>query len=444
MDAAPPSTSEPASVPPLVPVPDTAGPSSIGNLNLPPGTTPEQLAQLRALLQSMGARGSGAGARRAAFTEPDLSLSDVLTPTNLQPLLDNPTLLSAVFPSLPSDLPVKPSPETIRKIVESPPFQASVRQLDQALATGLLQELMVNLGLPPEAGTGVGPFLKAISDQAKKQRKPEGGDALMPPVLGTGPPTDEEIEYYYSPMFSWETVKDQVDSGDLGNLKRHPVMQQRYDAWINEQVKVYGSIVKYLVNVRLGWGPTETRPATPESHANPTYTDPSGRTTGPTLDLPTPPPTRPFTPSGFEPQYFTADIPEKYVKILKNDWPYSIPVNVKHFVVWTRVPIIHPAIVPTKIWARIERDGLWGFTGSDRVAEPKVIPGEESGDDVLELVRRAHVEMHKYVLANWPEEEWETAWFVNPPVRVMLQYAPHWWLMFGMFDMCSVFKVFLV
>lgn len=88
-----------------------------------------------------------------------------------------------------------------------------------------------------------------------------------------------------------------------------------------------------------------------------------------------------------------------------------------HFVVWTRVPLIHPATVPQRIWKRIERDGLWGFTGSDRIAEPKVVEGEDNRPEVLQAVREAHVHFHKYVLAHWPEDDWETAWFVNPPVR---------------------------
>jgi hypothetical protein len=31
-------------------------------------------------------------------------------------------------------------------------------------------------------------------------------------------------------------------------------------------------------------------------------------------------------------------------------------------------------------------------------------------------VREAGLEVHKFVIATWREREWETAWFVNPPV----------------------------
>lgn len=41
---------------------------------------------------------------------------------------------------------------------------------DQALRTGLLGGLVRTLGLPEEAGTGVGPFLRAIQEQADRER----------------------------------------------------------------------------------------------------------------------------------------------------------------------------------------------------------------------------------------------------------------------------------
>lgn len=54
-------------------------------------------------------------------------------------------------------------------ILSSPQFRASVSNLDQALRTGLLGNLVRTLGLPEEAGTGVGPFLRAIQEQADRE-----------------------------------------------------------------------------------------------------------------------------------------------------------------------------------------------------------------------------------------------------------------------------------
>ena len=97
----------------------------------------------------------------------------------------------------------------------------------------------------------------------------------------------------------------------------------------------------------------------------------------------------------------------------------TVPLDVKHFVFWTRVPIIHPAIVSPKIWKKVEIDGLWGFTGGapESVANiSQEVSGAEESDDVEALIKQARFQTNEYVKANWREDEWETAWFVNPPV----------------------------
>lgn len=139
----------------------------------PSGSNPafnaDQLSQLRALVSGLP-QTQGAGASSGA---PDLSLSDVLTPANLAPLFNtaSPEVLRSIFPTLPADLPVPPSPEVLRRLVESSQFQAQVRALDRALQTGLVGNLVVGLGLPEEAGLGIVPFLNAIEAQAKKARE---------------------------------------------------------------------------------------------------------------------------------------------------------------------------------------------------------------------------------------------------------------------------------
>ena len=102
----------------------------------------------------------------------------MLTVENLSPLFTNhPDLIPSLFPYLPADLPVPPSAETLRQIIASQQFQAAVRNLDQALHTGLLGGFVRSLGLPEEAGTGVEPFLRAIRDQARGR---EGGSEESP------------------------------------------------------------------------------------------------------------------------------------------------------------------------------------------------------------------------------------------------------------------------
>jgi len=127
--------------------------------------TPEQLATLSQMLTSMSGRAS------AAQSVPEVSLTDILTPANLAPLFNNhPELIPALFPHLPPDLPVPPSAEVLQRIIHSPQFRAAVSNFDQALRTGLLGGLVRTLGLPEEAGTGVGPFLRAIQEQADGER----------------------------------------------------------------------------------------------------------------------------------------------------------------------------------------------------------------------------------------------------------------------------------
>ncbi|KIJ14994.1 hypothetical protein PAXINDRAFT_99784 [Paxillus involutus ATCC 200175] len=148
------------------------------------GTTPEQLARLRALVTSMGAN-SGPN------PDDEVSLTDILTPSNLLPLFtSHPTLLPSLFPHLPQELlpqsngPLTPQQtarltESLQRTINSPPFRAAVAQLDRALRTGALGGFVRGLGLPESAGTGVGAFLRAIGDQARREGTGGNGQGDM-------------------------------------------------------------------------------------------------------------------------------------------------------------------------------------------------------------------------------------------------------------------------
>lgn len=129
----------------------------------------------------------------------------------------------------------------------------------------------------------------------------------------------------------------------------------------------------------------------------------------------------------------------------------SVPLDVEHTLIWTRLQILPPpTLVPThvaaslpqetlcKVTARLQQDGVWGFTGStDPPPSPSLLPqylGALSEWNVSmeklvisprgtaeeeEAVRMAGDEVAKFVKNRWKEVEWETAWFVNPPVRVL-------------------------
>jgi len=132
--------------------------------------------------------------------------------------------------------------------------------------------------------------------------------------------------------------------------------------WYNEISTVYGSPVDYLLKVRLQW--TDLAASVSEGEA----------------------------------PYLTRNISSNNFKIFLNDWPYSVPVEIEHYLIWSKLPVIHRDIVDVSIWKRIEHDGLWGFTGQD---SPIAVEGPASY-------------AHAFVIDHWPEEIWETAWFLNP------------------------------
>jgi hypothetical protein len=192
--------------------------------------------------------------------------------------------------------------------------------------------------------------------------------------------------------------------------------------------------VDYLTTHRLQWGKPDTLSLLPS-----------------VLDVSAalPPPAAPGAPP---PAYFTADTPAELISIIQNDWPYSgaprlsahacrsraaVPSEVEHTLVWTKLPIMHPALIHPSVAARIAQDGLCGFTGARTPppppdALPACLPAlAEWGVTLDALVRSAppsaadaaHVaaagaEVHEFVRRRWPEREWETAWFVNPLVSM--------------------------
>ena len=121
----------------------------------------------------------------------EVSLTDILTPSNLLPLFtSHPALLSSLFPHLPPDLlpsgnaPLTPHQtaqltESLQRTISSPQFRAAVAQLDRALRTGALGGFVRSLGLPESAGTGVGAFLRALGDQAREGQGGSGEEDTM-------------------------------------------------------------------------------------------------------------------------------------------------------------------------------------------------------------------------------------------------------------------------
>ncbi|KJA24026.1 hypothetical protein HYPSUDRAFT_162515 [Hypholoma sublateritium FD-334 SS-4] len=238
--------------------------------------------------------------------------------------------------------------------------------------------------------------------------------------LRTGPPTREELLRYYPAKFSWTQLKTFVNSGDLGLLKRDRELQKRYEDWAEGVKLEYGSIVKYLANHRLRWGQPDTQSLLQSS----LEVEPGvGLITSGDAESD-------LNSSG----YFCCETPSRYISIIQNDWPYSVPPEVEHTLIWTKVPIYHPKIVAESVKSRIDQDGLWGFTSNEGsppssenlvasigalsewgITLDRMVKSEPPTKEEASLVERAGSEVHRYVQTRWSESEWETAWFVNPP-----------------------------
>ncbi len=89
----------------------------------------------------------------------------------------------------------------------------------------------------------------------------------------------------------------------------------------------------------------------------------------------------------------------------------------------------------TRVTKRLEQDGIWGFTGSLEPPPPpsllskylgalsewgitmeKLIRSSEGSPDEETLIALAGNEIRSFINRRWDQAEWETAWFVNPPV----------------------------
>jgi hypothetical protein len=106
----------------------------------------------------------------------DVDLANVLTPSAITNLLNDPEIVSALFPHLPP-LPQAPTAQDLRDTVSSPQFQQALHSLTIALQSGQLGPLVAQLGLPPEAGQSVEGFLRAIEEQARRGGD-QGGDSM--------------------------------------------------------------------------------------------------------------------------------------------------------------------------------------------------------------------------------------------------------------------------
>lgn len=235
-----------------------------------------------------------------------------------------------------------------------------------------------------------------------------------------------------------------LGNSQLHRLRRRPEELAAYLAWKEEVIAREGSMQRYLessvfpasfLSQRL-----ETRAPSP-SMAEAQHGAALGFTISPTLDaaalfaLETLP-----SPSVPLPPYFTRDIASTTTHLRVNDWPYSIPSEVKHYVLWSVHPFIHPSLIPRsypsavreKAWTHIRGKGLTGLVGCEADANTNggavyvAVDDGESDEEQATIeaaIWDAGREMRGWVANTWKSEYgWEAAWFINPPVRLRWCY----------------------
>ncbi|KAK4702152.1 hypothetical protein P7C70_g4076, partial [Phenoliferia sp. Uapishka_3] len=189
------------------------------------------------------------------------------------------------------------------------------------------------------------------------------------------------------PVFSWESLCDYINRCDLGALRRHEDLEALYIGAFHPLVRAeYGTMENYLRG-QLKWsaeeGEQERKKAVERG----------------------------------EGEWWKKN---SVVNIRRNDWRYGVPAEVEHWVVWTPLPILTPERCEgtTTPWPKVDDLGVTGFTGGDGS-----LVGFGSGEN------GPGSEIEAFVKERWPEDKWETAWFVNPPRLQSVKGLAHFHVM---------------
>ncbi|KAK4051624.1 hypothetical protein OIV83_002764 [Microbotryomycetes sp. JL201] len=220
-----------------------------------------------------------------------------------------------------------------------------------------------------------------------------------------------------TPLFEWHDLRQVIQTMQLQVLRRHPSIEVLYTSCFNPLVKqTYGSTELYL-RAQLGW------------HS-------SAETTGIV---------------NHETEWWTST---DQAVLRQNDWAYSVPNKVQHYVVWVQKPLFHPALCvqdteTDNVKPQIDvQEQTNTFSGAESLLTPPGTPTKERGEeltcdqerDTWPFVLRYGLggetgfgldqkgtqsgpgrEIDAFVRRTWSEDEFETLWFANPPT---LQSVP--------------------
>ncbi|TKY87118.1 hypothetical protein EX895_003795 [Sporisorium graminicola] len=209
-----------------------------------------------------------------------------------------------------------------------------------------------------------------------------------------------------APLFTWGELSEIVSSGQLHKLARHPDDLKEYFAWMTSVKESYGSVTNFLLSERFTATRLLEKASSSSSFAQPQDT---------------------------EVRCFRSDfVPGLDCQILVNDWPYSVPRDVTHYVVWSHLPILHPDLVAharpqtaQRAWSIIAKRGLCATlspTASPRAAFPPLDNLTSTSDlveqeqvDLHNTLRSACAPLIEFIACHWNTARSEVAFFANPP-----------------------------
>ncbi|PRP81017.1 hypothetical protein PROFUN_11169 [Planoprotostelium fungivorum] len=177
------------------------------------------------------------------------------------------------------------------------------------------------------------------------------------------------------PLFSWEELLEIVKKGELNRLRRTDEATRYYLQFVENIKSKYGSIERFVLDVKLEWNiPVDSMDITPSSQ---------------------------FSSIGHPSQS----------KMMKNDFPYALPHDVEHWVLWSRLPFLPPFREDEDEHVTRSRSrGLSGITGTH-------VPEENH--------TAAAGEIRRFVSTQWPEESYTCAWLLNPPALQSVRGVSH-------------------
>ncbi|KAA1076331.1 hypothetical protein PGT21_002788 [Puccinia graminis f. sp. tritici] len=136
----------------------------------PQGVSVEQMNQLQSII-------AGFGQNSASIGQSSFRLGDILTMELVEPILNDPEILSSLQSYLPPG--IKPDPESVGRVIRSSDFKAAVENFDVALRQsasgnrddGLMMFLLHGLGLNADQCEGVEDYVDIVlklNDDRKK------------------------------------------------------------------------------------------------------------------------------------------------------------------------------------------------------------------------------------------------------------------------------------